>query len=98
MRSIRIVFMDTPFEKLITNFLCNVFLWGSKKFFTQLLSIRRSKPDILWDFLLMGFIVSYFIRFLFEEGATTQNFIFYFFIGYILSYHTTKTDEEHIGH
>lgn len=63
-----------------------LFLWGSKNFFSKLLYLKRWQPHILWDFFLMYFAVTYLIRFNLEGGIKSPYFIFYLFVGYILSY------------
>lgn len=64
-----------------------VFLWGSKKFFCKLFYLRKEYSHVLWNFLLMYFLIMYFIRFNLGGGIKAQVFIFYFFIGYILSFY-----------
>lgn len=68
-----------------------LFLLGSKNMFKNLLHLKKGKLDILWDFLLMYFIVAY-LRFLLGGGVADQAFTFYFFVGYILSYRSTKVE------
>ncbi|MHA2052207.1 MAG: O-antigen ligase family protein [Candidatus Hodarchaeales archaeon] len=67
-----------------------LFLWGSKNFFSKLFYLKKWQPYVLWDFLLMHFIVVYLIRFNLGGGISSQYFIFYFFVGYLLSYQARK--------
>ena len=68
-----------------------LFLLGSKDIFRKLMHLRKEGFHILWDFFLMYFVVAY-LRFLIEGGVTGQAFMFFFFIGYILSYRSEKVE------
>lgn len=62
------------------------FLLGSVLLFRKLMFFKRNHFFYLWGLFLLFFLEEYFVRFLLSGGFSTVNFIFYFFVGYVLSY------------
>lgn len=71
-----------------------LFLWGSKNFFSKLLYLKRWQPHVIWDFFLMYFVVTYLIRFNLEGGVSSPYLIFFFFVGYVLSYKVCRVNSD----
>jgi hypothetical protein len=71
-----------------------VFFYGSKKFLSKLIILKKRQPHLIWDFLTLYFLTTYLFKFNFEGGIIGFLFMFYFFIGYILAYPMYMHDTE----